>query len=212
MSPCPQRRNSAGPSWKRCSEHPEAERSSSWTRDGWMRRCGTAAGWPVRAGVCPEAGEREDDGAAAGGRRLSAGEAVPPHRQGAPAETAQEAGQPQGQAWRAGENDWRQNKNYGRTLDAFQDFMSATDAPWARWKVIDGSHAVRRSWKRRTGCTTRSATALTAGPAAEQPKRGVAPAAHGTPVPGEIGSGPGGEGVPEAAEEVPEGSWRSFSQ
>ena len=23
-------------------------------------------------------------------------------------------------AWRAGENDWRQNKNYGRTLDAFQ--------------------------------------------------------------------------------------------
>ena len=21
--------------------------------------------------------------------------------------------------------------------------MSATDAPWARWKVIDGSHAVR---------------------------------------------------------------------
>ena len=94
-------------------------------------------------------------------------------------------------AWRAGENDWRQNKNYGRTLDAFQDFMSATDAPWARWKVIDGSPcrpgaagsgglAVPPDLHR-PGLPARSGAA----------EEGVAPAAHGTPVPGEIGSGPG---------------------
>ena len=74
-------------------------------------------------------------------------------------------------AWRAGENDWRQNKNYGRTLDAFQDFMSATDAPWARWKVIDGSHAVRAQLEAADWLYHQICTALDCRPAAEQPKR-----------------------------------------
>ena len=73
-------------------------------------------------------------------------------------------------AWRAGENDWRQNKNYGRTLDAFQDFMSATDAPWARWKVIDGSHAVRAQLEAADWLYHQICTALDCRPAAEQPK------------------------------------------
>lgn len=42
-------------------------------------------------------------------------------------------------AWRAGENDWRQNKNYDRTLEAFEDFMTQTDRPWAQWKVLDAT-------------------------------------------------------------------------
>ncbi len=109
-------------------------------------------------------------------------------------------------AWRAGENDWRQNKNYGRTLDAFQDFMSATDAPWARWKVIDGSHAVRAQLEAADWLYHQICTALDLQARSGAAEEGVAPAAHGTPVPGEIGSGPGGEGVPEAAEEVPEGA------
>lgn len=42
-------------------------------------------------------------------------------------------------AWRAGENDWRQNKNYHRTQAAFDDFMQATHTDWAPWKVIDAT-------------------------------------------------------------------------
>ena len=42
-------------------------------------------------------------------------------------------------AWRAGENDWRQNKNYRRTQEAFDDFMQATHTDWAPWKVIDAT-------------------------------------------------------------------------
>lgn len=44
-------------------------------------------------------------------------------------------------AWRAGENDWRQNKNYDRTLAAFDHCLEATGAPWAPWKIIDGTVA-----------------------------------------------------------------------
>ena len=43
-------------------------------------------------------------------------------------------------AWRAGEEDWRQNKNYDKVLDCFDRCLAATDTPWAPWKIIDSSH------------------------------------------------------------------------
>ncbi|MBU5434679.1 polyphosphate:AMP phosphotransferase [Pseudoflavonifractor sp. MSJ-37] len=46
-------------------------------------------------------------------------------------------------AWRAGENDWRQNKNYVQTLAAFDDLLEATEIPWAPWKIIDGTNAIQ---------------------------------------------------------------------
>ncbi len=46
-------------------------------------------------------------------------------------------------SWRAEENDWRQNKNYDRTMDAFDDYLMETDTPWAPWRVIDGTGAVQ---------------------------------------------------------------------
>ena len=46
-------------------------------------------------------------------------------------------------AWRVSENDWRQNKNYDKTMEMFENYMTATNYPWAPWKVIDGSEPVR---------------------------------------------------------------------
>ena len=42
-------------------------------------------------------------------------------------------------AWRVSENDWRQNKNYDRTLAAFDDYLEATGPVWAPWKILDGA-------------------------------------------------------------------------
>mgnify|MGYP000937002400 CR=1 FL=1 len=42
-------------------------------------------------------------------------------------------------AWRVSENDWRQNKNYDRTLAAFDDYLEATGPAWAPWKILDGA-------------------------------------------------------------------------
>ena len=36
-------------------------------------------------------------------------------------------------AWRVGENDRRQNKNYDKALEAFDEYLTATDEPWAPW-------------------------------------------------------------------------------
>lgn len=83
--------------------------------------------------------------------------------------------------------------------------MSATDAPWARWKVIDGSHAVRAQLEAADWLYHQICTALDCQARNGSSRRGVALLPM-DPVPGEIGSGPGGEGVPEAAEEVPEGA------
>ena len=40
-------------------------------------------------------------------------------------------------AWRATEADWRQNKNYERTLEAFDHYLEATNQPWAPWTVVE---------------------------------------------------------------------------
>lgn len=47
-------------------------------------------------------------------------------------------------SWRVSRNDWRQNKNYQKTLNAFDDYLEKTNFAWAPWKVIeseDGTQA-----------------------------------------------------------------------
>ena len=73
-------------------------------------------------------------------------------------------------AWRVGENDWRQNKNYDRTLAAFDDFMTATHAPHAPWKVIDGTLAAQAQLESADWLYQRICAALEEKPSAEQPK------------------------------------------
>lgn len=73
-------------------------------------------------------------------------------------------------AWRVGENDWRQNKNYDRTLAAFDDAMTATDAPWASWKVIDGTEGVKAQMEAAEYLYQEICAALECRPQAEQPQ------------------------------------------
>lgn len=73
-------------------------------------------------------------------------------------------------AWRAGENDWRQNKNYDRTLEAFDDFMTATNEPWAQWKIIDGTLAPQAQLEAADWLYQSICAALEQRPAPEQPK------------------------------------------
>ncbi|OUQ24760.1 polyphosphate:AMP phosphotransferase [Flavonifractor sp. An135] len=46
-------------------------------------------------------------------------------------------------AWRASESDWRQNKNYHRTLEAFDHYLESTHYPWAPWKIIESTNAAQ---------------------------------------------------------------------
>lgn len=46
-------------------------------------------------------------------------------------------------AWRASESDWRQNKNYERTLEAFDHYLTATNQPWAPWNIIESTQAAQ---------------------------------------------------------------------
>ena len=48
-------------------------------------------------------------------------------------------------AWRANADDWRQNKNYGRMRDIFDDCLSATHTQWAPWYVVDATEK-KRAW------------------------------------------------------------------
>ena len=73
-------------------------------------------------------------------------------------------------AWRVGENDWRQNKNYTRTLEAFDDFMTATSEPYAPWKVIDGTLAAQAQLESADWLYTRICAALETKPTAVIPK------------------------------------------
>lgn len=45
-------------------------------------------------------------------------------------------------AWRVSEEDRRQNKNYDRTLECFEEILQATDVPWAPWQVLDSTQSV----------------------------------------------------------------------
>lgn len=42
-------------------------------------------------------------------------------------------------AWRVSEDDRRQNRNYERALELFDQGMEETDPAWARWKILDGT-------------------------------------------------------------------------
>ena len=63
-------------------------------------------------------------------------------------------------AWRVGENDRRQNKNYDKALEAFDEYLTATDEPWAPWKIVDGTDAVRSQLKAAQWLHERITTAL----------------------------------------------------
>lgn len=45
--------------------------------------------------------------------------------------------------WRATERDWRQNKCYKRMREIFDGCLKATEAPYAQWKVLDGTQRVQ---------------------------------------------------------------------
>ena len=74
-------------------------------------------------------------------------------------------------AWRVGENDCRQNKNYDKALDAFDEYLSATDFPFAPWKVIDGTDAVRSQLAAADWLYEQITAALKSRPHVEQPTR-----------------------------------------
>ena len=74
-------------------------------------------------------------------------------------------------AWRVGDNDRRQNKNYDATLEAFDAYLTATDFPFAPWKVIDGTDAVRSQLAAADWLYDRISAALKERPRVEQPPR-----------------------------------------
>ena len=74
-------------------------------------------------------------------------------------------------AWRVGENDRKQNKNYDKALEAFDEYLTATDFPWAPWKIIDGTDAVRSQLDAADWLYEQIADALRRRPRPEQPRR-----------------------------------------
>ena len=74
-------------------------------------------------------------------------------------------------AWRVGENDRKQNKNYGAALEAFDEYLTATDFPFAPWKVIDGTDAVRSQLAAADWLYDQITAAIKSHPQVEQPPR-----------------------------------------
>ena len=72
-------------------------------------------------------------------------------------------------AWRVGENDRRQNKNYDKALEAFEEYLSSTDEPWAPWKILDGTDAVRSQLEAACWLQERITAALSFRPQPVQP-------------------------------------------
>ncbi len=72
-------------------------------------------------------------------------------------------------AWRAGENDWRQNKNYEQTMEKFEQYLTATNYDWAPWKVIDGTEGVLAQLDAADWLYGQIQAALQARPVPEQP-------------------------------------------
>lgn len=76
-----------------------------------------------------------------------------------------------GTAWRVGDNDRKQNKNYDKALEAFDEYLTATDFPFAPWKVIDGTNAVRSQLAAADWLYEQITAALQCRPHVEQPAR-----------------------------------------
>ena len=74
-------------------------------------------------------------------------------------------------AWRVGENDRKQNKNYDAALEAFDEYLTATDFPFAPWKVIDGTDAVRSQLAAADWLYNQITAAIKNRPQVEQPPR-----------------------------------------
>ena len=74
-------------------------------------------------------------------------------------------------AWRVGENDRKQNKNYDAALEAFDEYLTATDFPFAPWKVIDGTDAVRSQLAAADWLYDQITAAIKNRPQVEQPPR-----------------------------------------
>lgn len=74
-------------------------------------------------------------------------------------------------AWRVGENDRRQNKNYKESLEAFDEYLTATNFSWAPWKIIDGTDAVRSQLEAADWLYEQITAALACRPHAPQPPR-----------------------------------------
>ena len=72
-------------------------------------------------------------------------------------------------AWRASEEDWRQNKNYDKYLNCFDCCLEATHTPWAPWKVIDGSRKVQAQMEAAEWLYRQICTALEARPQVHMP-------------------------------------------
>jgi polyphosphate:AMP phosphotransferase len=72
-------------------------------------------------------------------------------------------------AWRVSENDRRQNKNYRQTLQAFDDYLTQTNVPWAPWKVIDGTEDVKAELAAADWLYQQIRTALASRPQPELP-------------------------------------------
>ncbi len=74
-------------------------------------------------------------------------------------------------AWRAADRDWRQNKSYERMQDIFDACLTATDAPYAPWQVLDGTLRVQTRLTAAERLCGDIRTALAERPSAEIPAR-----------------------------------------
>ena len=72
-------------------------------------------------------------------------------------------------AWRVGENDRKQNKNYDKALEAFEEYLTATDFPWAPWNTRSSVTLSAPSWMRQTGSMPRFPTLSSAVPVRSSP-------------------------------------------
>ena len=171
MSPCPQRRNAAGPSLKRYVQSiPGGRERVLFLDSGWMDETvqerlrgslserGMPGGWKAARMM-----ERQLAAAAICCKLF-------PHidreRQKRLKKLASKGHGLEG--W--GKLTAAEQELWADT-GCLQDFMSATDAPWARWKVIDGSHAVQAQLEAADWLYHQICTALDCRPATEQPKR-----------------------------------------
>ena len=73
-------------------------------------------------------------------------------------------------AWRVNEADRRQNKNYDRDLAAFDRYLSATNKPWAPWKIIDSTDAAKANLAAADWLYSQICATLEARPVPEHPE------------------------------------------
>lgn len=107
-------------------------------------------------------------------------------------------------AWRVGENDRKQNKNYDAALEAFDEYLTATDFPFAPWKVI-GTAPTLSIPAGRSGLALRPDHRRHQEPS---PGGAAAPSlasgAHSPPQRGKAGQNHGRGGLPQGPQALPQ--------